>query len=133
MIKKVFSIVLMVSIALTSCNQSQKQETKDKKVPKIKTEKETNLLIGSWVEPNPINENELQGIVIKENGIAESINMATLIYKKWWKDADKLILVAESVGNGTSSLDTTKYEVIKLNEKELELKNNDYTVKYKKQ
>ena len=133
MIKKVFSIVLMVSLALTSCNQSQKQETKDKKVPKIKTEKERNLLIGSWVEPNPINENELQGIVIKENGIAESINMATLIYKKWWKDADKLILVAESVGNGTSSLDTTKYEVIKLNEKELELKNNDYTVKYKKQ
>ncbi len=133
MIKKVFSIVLMVSLALTSCNQSQKQETKDKKVPKIKTEKERNLLIGSWVEPNPINENELQGIVIKENGIAESINMATLIYKKWWKDADKLILVAESVGNGTSSLDTTKYEVIKLNEKELELKNNDYTIKYKKQ
>jgi hypothetical protein len=133
MIKKVFSIVLMVSLALTSCNQSQKQETKDEKVPKIKTEKETNLLIGSWVEPNPINENELQGIVIKENGIAESINMATLIYKKWWKDANKLILVAESVGNGTSSLDTIKYEVIKLNEKELELKNNDYTVKYKKQ
>ena len=133
MIKKVFSIVLMVSIALTSCNHSQKQETKDKKVPKIKTEKETNLLIGSWVEPNPINENELQGIVIKENGIAESINMATLIYKKWWKDADKLILVAESIGNGTSSLDTTKYEVIKLNEKELELKNNGYIVKYKKQ
>jgi len=133
MIKKVFSIVLMVSLALTSCNQSQKQETKDEKVPKIKTEKETNLLIGSWVEPNPINENELQGIVIKENGIAESINMATLIYKKCWKDADKLILVAESIGNGTSSLDTTKYEVIKLNEKELELKNNDYIVKYKKQ
>jgi len=119
MIKKVFSIVLMVSLALTSCNQSQKQETKDEKVPTIKIEKETNLLIGSWVEPNPINENELQGIIIKDNGIAESINMATLIYKKWWKDADKLILVAESVGNGTSILDTTRYEVIKLNEKEL--------------
>ena len=131
--KIVFSIVLVVSLALTSCNQSQKQKTKDEKVPKIKTEKETNLLIGSWVEPNPINENELQGIVIKENGIAASINMATLIYKKWWKDADQLILVAESIGNGTSSLDTTKYEIIKLNEKELELKNNDYIVKYKKQ
>jgi len=131
--KIVFSIVLLFSLSLTSCNQSQKQKPKDEKVPKIKTEKETNWLIVSWVEPNPINENELQGIVIKENGIAASINMATLIYKKWWKDADQLILVAESIVNGTSSLDTTKYEIIKLNEKELELKNNDYIVKYKKQ
>jgi ADP-ribosylglycohydrolase len=133
MTKKVFTIALMVSLALTSCNQSQKQETKNEKVSKSKTEKETDSLIGSWVEPNPINENEFQGIEIKENGIAESINMATLIYKKWWKEADKLVLVAESVGNGTTSLDTIKYEIVKLNEKELELKDNDYIIKYKKQ
>jgi len=125
--------ISLISILLSSCQQTTKQETKNKEniLPIMASEK--NLLIGSWVEPNPINVNEVQGIKINEDGTAKSINMATLIYKKWWKDADKLILVAESVGNGTSSLDTTKYEVIKLNEKELELKNNGYIVKYKKQ
>jgi len=95
-------------------------------------EKKTNLLIGSWVEPNPINEKEIQGLKINNDGTAESINMATLIYKKWWKETDKLFLVSESIRNGSSSIDTAKYEIVKLNEKEIELKDKDYIVKYKR-
>jgi hypothetical protein len=94
---------------------------------------ETNLLIGSWVEPNPINANEVQGIKINEDGTAKSINMSTLVYKKWWKENDKLALVFESVGNGLTIIDTTKFEIIKLNHNELEIKDNDYTIKYKRQ
>ena len=132
MTKKVFTIALLVSLAISSCNQITKQKTKNGEVSISKTEKETNLLIGSWVEPNPINEKEMQGLKINNDGTAESINMATLIYKKWWKEADKLFLVSESIGNGSSSIDTTKYEIVKLNEKEIELKDRDYIVKYKR-
>lgn len=132
MTKKVVTIVLLVSLTTISCNQITKQETKHGEVTISKTEEKTNLLIGSWVEPNPINEKEMQGIKINTDGTAESINMATLLYKKWWKDADKLFLVSESIGNGSSSIDTTKYEIVKLNEKEIELKDRDYIIKYKR-
>ena len=132
MTKKVATIVLLVSLTTISCNQIKKQETKHGEVTISKTEEKTNLLIGSWVEPNPINEKEMQGIKINTDGTAESINMATLLYKKWWKDADKLFLVSESIGNGSSSIDTTKYEIVKLNEKEIELKDRDYIIKYKR-
>ena len=132
MTKKVVTIVLLVSLTTISCNQIKKQETKHVEVTISKTEVKTNLLIGSWVEPNPINEKEMQGIKINTDGTAESINMATLLYKKWWKDADKLFLVSESIGNGSSSIDTTKYEIVKLNEKEIELKDRDYIIKYKR-
>ena len=132
MTKKVVTIVLLVSLTTISCNQITKQETKHGEVRISKTEEKTNLLVGSWVEPNPINEKEMQGIKINSDGTAESINMATLLYKKWWKDADKLFLVSESIGNGSSSIDTTKYEIVKLNEKEIELKDRDYIIKYKR-
>ena len=100
-------------------------------MPSITSEK--NLLIGAWVEPNPINENEVQGIKINEDGTAKSINMSTLVYKKWWKENEKLALAFESVGNGLTIIDTTKFEIIKLNHNELEIKDNDYTIKYKRQ
>ena len=133
MSKEVLTFVLLATIALSSCNQTTKQDTKKEEVSTSNIDKNENLLIGSWIEPIPSRKNEFQGFTIKHDGSAESINMATLVYKKWWKEANKLVLVAESIGNGTSSIDTTKYEIVKLNEKELELKDNDYSIKYKKQ
>ncbi|MFN9998809.1 MAG: lipocalin family protein, partial [bacterium] len=41
--------------------------------------------------------------------------------------------VAESLGNGTSSIDTIQYDIMKNTETELELKQGDYTDKYTKQ
>ncbi len=94
---------------------------------------ETNLLIGSWVEPNPINKNEVQGFKIKEDGNMESINMATLLYKKWWEEQGKLYLVSESIGNGSTSFDTTIFEIISLSERKLEIKTEKYSLTYTKQ
>ncbi|NQX42308.1 Lipocalin-like [Pedobacter steynii] len=119
-------------IVATSCSQTSQQNAQNEKKSGPETENSTSLLIGSWVEPNPINKNEVQGITISNDGTAKSINMATLVYKKWWKEDNKLVLVAESIGNGSSSLDTTKYEIIKLNDKELELKDRALTIYYKK-
>jgi hypothetical protein len=42
-------------------------------------------------------------------------------------------LVEESIGNRNSSTDTVQYEVVKISDKELELKNGTYIDKYKKQ
>jgi hypothetical protein len=133
MTKNIVTISLISTLLLSSCQQTTKQETKNNEnILPIKAS-ETNLLIGSWVEPNPINVDEVQGININEDGTAKSINMSTLVYKKWWKENDKLALVSESIGNGLTIIDTTKFEIIKLNHKELEIKNKDYTIKYKRQ
>lgn len=133
MTKNILTISLITTLILASCQKTTKQETKNDENILPSMVSETNLLIGSWVEPNPINANEVQGIKINENGTAKSINMSTLVYKKWWKENDKLALVFESVGNGLTIIDTTKFEIIKLNHNELEIKDNDYTIKYKRQ
>ncbi len=85
------------------------------------------------MQPNPINDKEVQGFLINSDGTAESINMATLLYKKWWQEDGKLILIMESVGNGSSSIDTLKYDIVKNTTTELELKMGDYTDKYTRQ
>ncbi len=133
MTKNILTISLITTLILASCQKTTKQETKNDENILPSMVSETNLLIGSWVEPNPINANEVQGIKINEDGTAKSINMSTLVYKKWWKENDKLALVFESIGNGLTIIDTTKFEIIKLNHNELEIKDNDYTIKYKRQ
>lgn len=133
MTKNILTISLITTLILASCQKTTKQETKNDENILPSMVSETNLLIGSWVEPNPINANEIQGIKINEDGTAKSINMSTLVYKKWWKENDKLALVFESIGNGLTIIDTTKFEIIKLNHNELEIKDNDYTIKYKRQ
>lgn len=131
--KKKLTIALLGLITLYSCNQLKKEKSTNNKISVVKTEDKKKILIGSWIEPNPINENEVQGVKINSDGTAESINMASLLYKKWWIENNKFILVAQSIGNGSSSIDTTRYDIIKVNEKELELKNGEYTTKYKKE
>lgn len=133
MTKNILTISLITTLILASCQKTTKQETKNDENILPSMVSETNLLIGSWVEPNPINANEVQGIKINEDGTAKSINMSTLVYKKWWKENDKIALVFESIGNGLTIIDTTKFEIIKLNHNELEIKDNDYTIKYKRQ
>jgi hypothetical protein len=133
MAKQFLTIVMLSAFLLTSCKETSKEEKTTEENFKSKTAKEKNPLLGSWIEPNPINEKEVQGFIINDDGTAASINMATLVYKKWWKESHNLVLVTESIGNGSSSIDTTKYRIIKLNDTELELKNGDYVSKYKKQ
>lgn len=89
--------------------------------------------MGSWGEPNPINEKEVQGIEILKGGNAKSINMATLVYSKWWTKNNQIFLVAESIGNGTSGIDTTAYEIIKVDKVSLIIKDKFATIRYIKQ
>lgn len=54
---------------------------------------------GTWLEPNPINPEEMQGFTLNQNGTAKSVNMATLLIKGWNLDNKMLTLQYESIGN----------------------------------
>jgi len=129
MINKIDSLLLAI-LLITSCQSDPKKTSPgDSSGASVELDK----FIGSWVQSNPINEKEVQGFNLKKDGTAESINMATLKYKNWWYEGDQLNLVVESIGNKISFLDTTTYEVTKVTDKELELKNGQITEQYKKQ
>ena len=55
---------------------------------------------GKWIEPNPINADEVQGFELKQDGTASSINMATLAFQQWNLENGELLLKSQSIGNG---------------------------------
>jgi hypothetical protein len=122
-----FPLTVAICFAFSSC-QNNPGASKE-----IKSSMDAKLFLGSWVQPNPGNEKEVQGFTLYQDGIAHSINMETLKYRKWWVESNNIVFVAESIGNHTSSVDTFQYEVVKINGKELELKSGEYLDSYKKQ
>jgi len=90
------------------------------------------LMYGTWVQPNPINEKEVQGFKLNKDSSAESINMATLIYRYWWINDQHLYLIRESKGNKQTITDTIIFPVLHVTDQELILKDRDRTVSYKK-
>lgn len=134
MVKKALAFTVLMGFFLTSCSDSKKvQDTKIENVEEGTAVGTNDELVGRWAEPNPINAQEVQGIEMMEDGTAKSINMATLLYSKWWIKDQKLYLVEESLGSGGSTIDTASYEIIKVGKDSLVLKNNDQIIRYKKQ
>lgn len=79
---------------------------------------------GSWVEPNPINSQEVQGFTLNQDGTATSINMATLVIKSWNLENKILILQYQSIGNGQTIDGADTLNVVKLNADSLVLSQN---------
>jgi hypothetical protein len=129
--RRLVTFAILAGLTIVSCNNTIKEGEPETTITET-VKDTTNLLVGSWVKPNPINDKEVQGFLINSDGTAESINMATLLYKKWWQEDGKLILIMESVGNGSSSIDTMRYDIVKNTATELELKQGDYIDKYRK-
>jgi len=141
--KILLKITVFTSLAVAvSCNNTAKKNIentgkKDSLPLTLNGEVENGMnekLIGTWLEPNPINAAETQGFELSKDGGAKSVNMATLLYKKWWVKNNELVLVEESIGNGNSSIDTMTYKILKLDEKHLSIKKGeastiDYTKK----
>lgn len=90
-------------------------------------------LEGKWVEPIPGMENQVQGVSLEKDGKASSINSATLQYKSWVRQGDTLVLSGQSLGNGQTIDFVDSYQIEKLSDKELVLKNDDMTINYTKQ
>ena len=86
---------------------------------------------GVWIEPIPGMEDQVQGIKLEEGGIASSVNMATLVYKK--QEGDQLILAGNSIGNGQTIefIDTMKIK--KITADSLVLDNRGMEIRYAKQ
>ena len=135
MVKLIWTFSLLIGLFLISCssNNSNRKNQKETTIIQNKYQSNAELLLGRWVEPNPINQKEVQGIELLKDGNAKSINMATLLYSKWWTKNNQLFLVEKSIGNHTSSVDTISYNIIKLDSDSLILRNSYRELKYKKQ
>lgn len=98
---------------------------------KVKPTSKADLLIGSWIKPITGIAGE-DGFLLNENGSAASINSATLLYKSWKREGDKIIMSIESIGNGQtiSSVDTMK--ILKLDKDSLVLDNQGLVMRYHK-
>lgn len=129
--------IAFVAIAFASCKDQKEapvtEETTTEVVEGTSPAADTKLLVASWTQPNPINDKEVQGFELKEDGTAASINMATLQTKKWWVEGDKLFLEQESIGNGTSSIDTVSYTFEVVNGNTLNLLNGESKDSFTKQ
>jgi len=97
------------------------------------TSEDDSLFVGSWVEPIPGNESEVQGFTLNEDGSASSINMNTLLYQKWVLKKGQLILTVKSIGNHTSSVDDMVYSIELIGKNSLTINNGYASYTYKRQ
>jgi hypothetical protein len=90
------------------------------------------LLVGSWVQPIPGQEDKLYGFKLNADGSASSINMHTLLYQKWELKNGQLILTAKSIGNHTSSVDDETYTIELIGKNSLKLNHGFKSFTYKR-
>lgn len=115
--KSIFGIAVL-AVVLSACGGSKK----------------TDMIVGSWIMPVDGQPEAMQGISLKADGKASSINMETLIYQSWKQQGDDLYLKVKSIGNGMEieGVDTLKIE--KLTADSLILESNyGYTLRFARQ
>lgn len=76
-----------------------------------KCESADGCITGKWTQPIPGQEGKVEGFELKKDGVAESINMATLQIEKWSKDSTTLTLTGKSIGNGQTIDFTETYTI----------------------
>lgn len=87
------------------------------------------LIIGAWTKPISGMDGE-DGFLLAADGKAASINSATLVYKSWKREGDKLIMDIESIGNGQTIASTDTMNVLKLDKDSLILNNGGMIMRY---
>ena len=80
---------------------------------------------GSWVMPNPISPDDVQGFTLNSDNTASSINMHTLLVEKWANPTPgELVLTVKSIGNKVETTSEETYTIDKLTFDELVLSQN---------
>jgi len=129
--RNLLTVLLGSGLLITSCQNTNKDANQDltdhSKIEKSAVT-DTSSLIGSWEDQS---EKALH-FTLNADGTAQSDNMATLLYQQWNVKDNQLFLVAKSVGNKQTYIDTIVYSIQKLNDSELILKRGDLIVEYKK-
>lgn len=87
------------------------------------------VFLGSWILENSKFE---EGFTLNADSTASSINMATLLYKKWKIEDSKLVLTVISLGNHTGSVSDEKYVIKSYNQKRILLEKDGNEYSYKK-
>lgn len=123
------SVIAGLTLILAACQPKQQQVAQETdtvqensqalpEIPKTdsveaqtdttKTKVDSTLLPGKWMQPVPGIDSILQGVDLRKNGKAISINMHTLLYDKWKLAHDTLILWshADGVKDPVSAIDT---------------------------
>jgi hypothetical protein len=129
--KNLLTILLGSGIFFISCQNANKdanQDTTDHSTIEKSAVTDTSSLIGSWEDQS---EKALH-FTLNADGTAQSDNMTTLLYQQWSVKDNQLFVVAKTVGNKQTSIDTIVYSIQKLNDNELILKRGDLILDYKK-
>lgn len=103
---------------------------------KVLTAKDLSILVhspyyfitGTWVEPNPINDKEVQGFILKDDGTASSVNTATLQFNKWNLNNRILTLNYTSIGNKQTIEGIDTLDVVRIDADSLILSNQKQIV-----
>ena len=79
---------------------------------------------------------QMEGFELKDDGLASSINMATLVYEKWETikvdNTDALVLQGKSIGNGQTLSFADTLKIDKITKNSLTLTRDSYTRTYSK-
>lgn len=100
------------------------------KIVVVPGQRECPEIIGTWLEAVKGMPGAMQGIRIENGGIAESVNMATLVYEHWQKEGNKLLLKGKSLGNGQTIIFTDTLHIETLSADSLILTAGGYTIRY---
>lgn len=87
------------------------------------------LMVGAWTKPINGMDGE-DGFLLGADGKAASINSATLVYKSWKREGDKVIMGIESIGNGQTIASTDTMSVLKLDKDSLILDDGGMIMRY---
>ena len=129
--KYILSIVLGLGVLIISCKSAHKdavQSLSDQGKTEQAATVNASFLTGSWKDQSE----KALDFTLYADGKAKSDNMATLLYQQWYLKDNQLFLVAKSIGNKNSFIDTIDYSIQKLNDSELTLKQGDLILNYKK-
>lgn len=129
--RNLFTILWAGVSLLFSCqntNQNANQDIKDHSKNEASVNTGTSFIIGSWEDQSA----KALNFTLYADGKAQSDNMATLLYQQWYVKGNQLFLVAKSIGNKHTSVDTIAYAIQKLNDSTLTLIRGDLILNYKK-
>ena len=90
-------------------------------------------LLGNWVEPNPLDGSSIQGIAIKDGGIAQSINMSNMIYKSWRIFNGRFVVTFQSDIASQDEEETDTFDIKSLGADSLSIGNSNETHQYNRQ
>ncbi len=121
-------IYLLLLILTISCTPQKVKQEKETENLSAKQTINTKLLIGSWKDKS----SAALHFSLLSDGSARSDNMKTLLYQKWSVKGNKLTLTIKSIGNGNSSVSEEVFDIYKLDEESLILKQDNIVFEYSK-